>query len=152
MSLILSHDQLDIIEQHAQSTYPEEGGGLLLGHVDDRRTIVAEIRVLPNTWDGDAERRRRYLIPGRVMWREEQAADARGLAVVGYFHSHPDHPAAPSEFDRDHALPNWSYVIVSVRQGQAGDVRAWRLREDRSAFDPQEITVEKPGFSEKPGS
>ncbi len=143
MHLVLSDDQLDMIRQHGQATYPEEGGGLLLGRFDDGRAIVEEIRVLPNTWDVDAERRRRYLIPGDVMLREQRAADVRDFDVVGYFHSHPDHPAIPSEFDRDHALPNWSYVIVSVEQGRAGDVRAWRLREDRSAFDAQEIALRR---------
>jgi len=142
MHLVLSNDQLDVIKRHGQSTYPEEGGGLLLGRFDDGRVIVDEIRVLPNTWEVDAERRRRYLIPSHVMLHEQRAADARDLDMVGYFHSHPDHPAEPSQFDRDHALPNWSYVIVSVRQGQAGEVLAWRLREDRSAFDAQEIVLQ----------
>lgn len=143
MKLVLSDDQLNIIRQHGQATYPEEGGGLLLGHLDERHAIVTEIRVLPNTWDVDAERRRRYLIPSRVMLREERSAEARGLDVIGYFHSHPDHPAIPSEFDRDQALPNWSYVIVSVRQGQAGEVDAWQLQEDRSRFDAQEMIVRR---------
>ncbi len=142
MSLVLSDDQLDIIKQHGQATYPEEGGGLLLGHFADGHAVVKEIRVMPNTWDADAERRRRYLIPGEVMLREQRAADAHDLDVVGYFHSHPDHPAVPSEFDREHALPNWSYAIVPVRQGQTGDVLAWRLREDRSGFDAQEIILQ----------
>ena len=142
MILVVGGEQLDIIRQHAQSTYPEEGGGLLLGRFEDSRAVVSEIRVLPNTWDVDAERRRRYLIPSDVMLREQRAADARDLDVVGYFHSHPDHPAAPSEFDREHALPNWSYVVVSVQQGRAGDVLAWRLREDRSAFEAQPIAID----------
>jgi len=140
--LILSDDQLDIIKQHGRSTYPEEGGGLLLGRFNGGQVVVDEIRVLPNTWEVDAERRRRYLIPSHVMLREQRAADARDLDVVGYFHSHPDHPAEPSQFDRDHALPNWSYVIVSIRQGLAGEVLAWRLREDRSEFDAQEIVLQ----------
>jgi proteasome lid subunit RPN8/RPN11 len=114
----------------------------LLGRFEDGRAVVSEIRVLPNTWGVDAERRRRYLIPSDVMLREQRAADARDLDVVGHFHSHPDHPAAPSEFDREHALPNWSTVIVSVQQGQAADVLAWRLREDRSAFEAQPIATE----------
>src|SRR3972149_11915528 len=140
MKLILNEDQLETIKRHGQSTYPEEGGGLLLGYVRDGRVVVREIRVLPNTWEVDTEKRRRYLIPSQIMWREEREAEARGLDLVGYFHSHPDHPAVPSEFDRDHALPNWSYVIVSVQHGQARDVLAWQLREDRSAFEEQEIT------------
>jgi proteasome lid subunit RPN8/RPN11 len=141
MTLIVRDDQVALIKQHVESTYPEEGGGLLLGRFDNGHAVVEEVRALPNTWDVDAERRRRYLIPSNIYLREERAADAKGLDVVGYFHSHPDHPAIPSEFDRDHALPNWSYVIVSVRQGQSSDVRVWQLREDRSAFDAQEITT-----------
>ena len=140
MKLVLGDDHLNNIRRHGQATYPEEGGGLLLGRFDDGQAVVREVRVLPNTWEMDAEKRRRYLIPSRVMLREEREADARGLDVVGYFHSHPDHPAIPSEFDRDHALPNWSYVIVSVHDGQAREVLAWQLREDRSAFDQQEMT------------
>ena len=143
MKLVLGDDHLGDIRRHGQATYPEEGGGLLLGRFEDGRAIVDEVRVLPNTWEVDAEKRRRYLIPSRVMLREERQADARGLDIVGYFHSHPDHPARPSEFDRDHALPNWSYVIVSVHGGQARDVLAWQLREDRSAFDPQEMTIDQ---------
>jgi proteasome lid subunit RPN8/RPN11 len=139
MVLILDDDQLHMIERHAESVYPEEGGGLLLGRLEDGRAIVAEVRVLPNTWDVEAEKRRRYLIPSRVMLGEERRADARGLEIVGYFHSHPDHPAIPSGFDREHALPNWSYVIVSVREGRAHEVLAWQLREDRSAFEPKDI-------------
>ena len=143
MKLVLTDIQLETIRQHGQATYPDEGGGLLVGHFEDGRAVVKEIRVLPNTWEKDAERRRRYLIPGEVMLHEQRAADANDLDVVGYFHSHPDHPAVPSEFDREHALPNWSYVIVSVRQGRAGDVLAWRLREDRSGFDGQEIILRR---------
>jgi len=142
MKLVLNDDHLDAIQRHGQATYPEEGGGLLLGHLENGHAVVKEVRILPNTWDVDAERRRRYLIPGSVYLREERAADARGLEVVGYFHSHPDHPAAPSEFDRDHALPNWAYVIVSVQEGRAGDVRAWELRPDRSDFEPRDIVVQ----------
>jgi len=140
MKLFLNDTHIETIRQHARSAYPEEGGGLLLGRIEDRRAVVSEVRVLPNTWDVDAEKRRRYLIPSRVMLREEREAEARGLETIGYFHSHPDHPAMPSEFDRDHAWPNWSYVIVSVREGTAHEVRAWQLREDRSAFDEQQVT------------
>ena len=140
MSLLLAGDRLRIIRRHAESTYPEEGGGLLLGRLEDGRALVTEVRVLPNTWDVAAEKGRRYLIPSKVMLGEERRADARGLEIVGYFHSHPDHPAIPSEFDREHALPNWSYVIVSVREGQAREVLAWQLREDRSGFESQAMS------------
>ncbi len=76
------------------------------------------------------------------MYREGEAyADNQGLLLIGFFHSHPDHPARPSEFDREHALPWWSYVIVSVQQGHSADVLSWALREDRSAFEAEEIVM-----------
>jgi len=140
LMLMLSVEQLNIVRRYVESTYPEEGGGLLLGAFENGRSVVREVRAIPNTWDVDAEKRRRYLIPGPLLWlNEEPAAEARGLSIVGYFHSHPDHPAVPSDFDREHALPNWSYLIVAVHKGRAADALAWQLREDRSAFDPQEM-------------
>jgi proteasome lid subunit RPN8/RPN11 len=139
--LRISEQQLDTIRQHVQSTYPEEGGGLLLGHLAKDGATVEQVRSIPNTWQADAERRRRYLIPADVMLREMRHADDHELDIVGYFHSHPDHPAAPSEFDRDHALPGWSYVIASVRDGRVGEIQVWRLRDDRSAFDAQELAT-----------
>ena len=79
-------------------------------------------------------RHNRYLIPPEEILQGELEAEERGLDVIGYFHSHPDHPARPSEFDRDHAWPWYSYLIISVIDGKAGDSRAWQLREDRSGF------------------
>ena len=73
--------------------------------------------------------------------RVERAASAAGAELLGFYHSHPDHPARPSQYDLDHALPNFSYIIVSVAAGVAGDVRSWKLREDRSAFDEETLSV-----------
>ena len=74
--------------------------------------------------------------------RLEDEADEKGLTLVGYYHSHPDAPAIPSEYDRDHALPNFVYVITSVRDGDAVDMRVWQLKADRSSFDGAELVVE----------
>jgi proteasome lid subunit RPN8/RPN11 len=73
--------------------------------------------------------------------RLEDYADDRGLTLLGYFHSHPDSPAVPSAFDRDHALPNFVYIITQVQQGAAVEQRVWRLRVDRSQFDEEELIV-----------
>ena len=73
--------------------------------------------------------------------RIEDAAEDRGLTLVGYYHSHPDSPAIPSIFDRDHALPNFVYIITQVQDGQAVDMRVWRLKDDRSDFDAGELVV-----------
>jgi len=74
--------------------------------------------------------------------RLEDEADEKGLTLVGYYHSHPNAPAIPSEYDRDHALPNFVYVITSVRDGKHAEMRVWRLKQDRSAFDEAELLVE----------
>jgi proteasome lid subunit RPN8/RPN11 len=74
--------------------------------------------------------------------RLEDEADARGLTLVGYYHSHPDSPAIPSIYDRDHALPNFTYIITSVQGAQAVDMRVWRLRSDREQFDAGSLIIE----------
>ena len=86
----------------------------------------------------------RYQVSGLVLMRAEQGLEAKGLSILGYYHSHPDHPARYSDFDRDHALPNLSYVIVSVERGVPGEIRSWRLREDRTAMDEQPLHLESP--------
>jgi proteasome lid subunit RPN8/RPN11 len=74
--------------------------------------------------------------------RLEDEADAKGLTLVGYYHSHPDHPAIPSEFDRSWALPNFKYLITSVQQGRADHARVWQLTADGSQFDELTLKVE----------
>ena len=88
-------------------------------------------------------RERRFRISAEDYRRAEARAAERGSALLGFYHSHPDHPARPSEFDREHALPWWSYVIVSVQQKRSTDVLSWELREDRSRFDAEEIVIHK---------
>ena len=80
-------------------------------------------------------------VDGLIVMKAEQDLEARGLEVVGYYHSHPDHPSSYSDYDREHALPNMSYAIVSVISGSVADTCCWRLAEDRSAMYPQEIEV-----------
>ncbi|MCY7345858.1 MAG: M67 family metallopeptidase, partial [Pyrinomonadaceae bacterium] len=82
------------------------------------------------------------ITPKDVM-RAERYAREKKLDVVGYYHSHPDHPARPSQFDLDHALPVWSYIIVSIENGKAVDVRAWEMENDRSKFNEEEIRREE---------
>jgi proteasome lid subunit RPN8/RPN11 len=86
-------------------------------------------------------RNRRFLIGPDAYKAAEARAAETGFTLVGFYHSHPDHPAVPSTFDLDHAWPNLCYLIVSVREGRAGDARAWRLRDDRSAFDEEPLTL-----------
>lgn len=125
--------------EHLRAAYPEEGCGVLIGGDRDGVRDVARVLCFENRRED--ERARRYLIaPEQVLEAERQAREA-GLDVVGFFHSHPDHPAEPSAFDLEHAWPFYTYVIVSVRQGRIADVRAWRMTGDRSRFEPENLTV-----------
>lgn len=137
MSLTITRSQLDVLHAHAREGYPHEVVGILAGAPDSG--LVTRTVALVNERADSAHNR--YQVSGLILARAEQALDDGGFAVFGYYHSHPDHPARYSDFDRDHALPNLSYVIVSVERGQIADTLSWRLREDRSAMDPESITV-----------
>ncbi len=141
--LKISPPQLYTIKQHVALTYPNEGGGLLIGRVDaDGSKQVIEVRVVPNQ-RAIEDQHNRILITDHMYREGEAYADSLGLDLVGFFHSHPDHPARPSEFDREHALPWWSYMIISVQQGEPREVTSWQLRDDRSVFDAEEIVIEE---------
>jgi proteasome lid subunit RPN8/RPN11 len=141
MTLMIEQAQLEQLKQHVERSYPYEGGGLLIGRAGEAgRKIVTEIKPLANQRAVE-DQHNRILITDAMYRAGEAYADSRGLLLVGFFHSHPDHPARPSEFDREHALPWWSYVIVSVQQGSAAEVLSWELREDRSGFDGEEIVL-----------
>ena len=129
---------LETIRRHVEAVYPEEACGGLLGHVhEDGAAELLEAITLENTRRD--ERARRYLVaPDDVLALERRAEDD-GLEVLGYFHSHPDAPATPSPFDREHAWPGYIYMIVSVSGGRAFTARAWQLRDDRADFRPVAI-------------
>lgn len=135
----ITDDNIAEITAHAERDYPHECGGLLLGHFDaETGKTVTEILPMENT--ADFERRHdRVLIEPRSVMRAERYARERGIDVIGYYHSHPDDEAVPSQFDLDHALPVWSYIIVSVREGKAVDLRSWKMENDRSKFNKEEI-------------
>jgi proteasome lid subunit RPN8/RPN11 len=138
MKANLSNDHIEAIKRHGERTYPEECGGLLLGVVEDGALAVREVLPLDNIRK-DSRHNRVELDPLDYARAEREAAK-RALGVWGYYHSHPDHPAVPSGFDLEHApFTEWLYLVVSVRDGKAEDLRAWSLREDRSQFDEEEI-------------
>lgn len=139
MVLIITSNLLNAIHRHSMDAYPEECCGVLVGHAgSDGKEIEAAWR-LENLHEDNPERR--YLItPETYMELEERAAD-RDQELVGIYHSHPDHPAKPSEFDRKHALPFFSYVITSVVDGQSEDLKCWMLEDDRQSFKREEIVV-----------
>lgn len=137
MTLSLSPAARAVIDRHAAETYPHECCGALYGS----DTVIAEALPLPNITDEGP--RRRFRISDRDYLRAESHARKAGLAFVGFYHSHPDHPAMPSQTDLDNALPNMHYTITSVLEGRVDVTRAWRLREDRSQFD--EVTLSGSG-------
>ncbi len=141
MTLLLDGQYVAELQRHVEGTYPYEGGGLLIGRTDEQgRKIVTEIKPFANQ-RAIEDQHNRILITDAMYRAGEEYADNKNLLLIGFFHSHPDHPARPSEFDREHALPWWSYVIVSVQQGKCAEMLSWELREDRSGFDTEEIVM-----------
>ncbi len=137
MALCLSLLAEREIRAHARADYPHECCGALIGvEQGERRVVQYALRLANERTD---ERERRFFIsPQQVLMVERRAAQ-QGLMLLGFYHSHPDHPAVPSEYDRQHALPWYSYVIVSVQRGEPAELRSWRLRDDRSTFDEEPV-------------
>jgi proteasome lid subunit RPN8/RPN11 len=131
------------IVRHAEREYPRECCGLLVGRiVDGGRTRVVEVtHPVENTFEDEGEHYHRMSISPLEYARAERTHAARGLGVVGNYHSHPDHPAVPSRFDLEHLAPwpTMSYIVVSVVEGKAADVRSWELEPDRSRFNEEKV-------------
>ena len=155
IQLLATH--LQDIFQHAESTYPEECCGILLGSLTETQKTVTEIILTENAWNPDTaldfsddklsddidksislSKRRRYAIAPEVMLKAQKSARDSGINIIGIFHSHPDYPAEPSEFDRNCAWQEYSYIIVSVRAGKAADINSWVL-DSKDKFQAEEI-------------
>ncbi|HEX5810043.1 MAG TPA: M67 family metallopeptidase, partial [Anaerolineales bacterium] len=135
-SLVITKDLLHQIHAHGEAAYPEEGAGFLIGE----ESRVESILPLENARE-DGARHNRFLISPEDYLQAELTADNLGLSLIGVFHSHPDHPNQPSEYDREWAQPFFSYMITTVREGKATESRSWRLLEDRSKFTEEMISV-----------
>ena len=138
MKLLLPGQLLENIRKHASATYPEECCGFLLGRVEGGY-LVEEARMAGNI--APDPRTSRYTIDPLDIIRAERSASASGRAVLGYYHSHPDHPSLPSEFDRSHAWPSYSYIIIRVLRGEPADFRSWRLTGEGGKFIQEEIEI-----------
>jgi len=117
------------IRSHGQETYPHECCGAIIGRDGFASAIVA----LPNTTD-EGPRRRFMVRPSDYQLAEKRASELGG-ELLGFYHSHPDHPARPSQYDLDHAWPTFAYIIVAVAQGRADAMTVWHLKDDRSSFE-----------------
>jgi proteasome lid subunit RPN8/RPN11 len=137
MALVVVPQVNDAIRRHGADTYPHECCGALIG----RDGVVTEAFALSNTTEDGP--RRRFLVRPADYQQAERRASALGAELLGFYHSHPDHPARPSQYDLDHAWPHFSYVIVSVTAAGAADMTSWRLRGDRSAFDEETVIYGK---------
>jgi len=130
---------MEDIRDHGREAYPEECCGALLGRGGDPAR-VSRVERIENS--RGSERVRRYEVSPEDYRRLEALAEAKGLDLLGFYHSHPDHPAAPSAYDREHAFPFFHYLVCAVASGRPGEVTAWALSEERGDFEREEI-VEK---------
>lgn len=139
----ISASRLDDIKRHAEQEYPRECCGLLIGTIEDdgRTRVVVETYPVSNAWEESETMHRRMLITPQDYMRAERQFAKDGLGVVGNYHSHPNHPAVPSEFDLENLAPwpTMSYIVVSVSEGRAVDLRSWELEKDRARFNEEEI-------------
>ena len=128
------------IEQHGVKTYPEECCGMMLGTYEHGVQIIESVMEIDN--HQDENRKRRFLITSQQYLLAERIAKRRKLDLLGFYHSHPDHPAIPSAFDTEHAFPWFTYIIVSIVHGEAKSITAWQLKENRSRFEEKPFSVE----------
>ena len=134
--LVLPGRLLEQINAHVEKAYPEEGAGFLIGEAGEVKEVVA----LANSRE-DGARHNRFLFTPEDYLQAELKADKLGLSLIGVFHSHPDSPNIPSEYDREWAQPFFSYIITRVDHGKAVSSRSWRLLEDRSKYEEEKIEV-----------
>ncbi len=137
MPLKIGAGDVEHIHDHAKEAYPEECAGALVGMDTGEMKVVVDVWRAENTHED--ERSRRFLIEPLKIKEFEERARERDMDVLGFYHSHPDHPAKPSEYDREHAWPGWSYVIASVGSNAVEDMRSWVLKDDRSGYEEEPI-------------
>jgi proteasome lid subunit RPN8/RPN11 len=153
MAIIFTAAQIQSISAHAEDIYSEECCGILLGKIANSDRTVIEVIPTVNAWvkadqvdesnlsdQVDRSKQSRYSIAPQDIFQAQKRGRDLDLEIIGFFHSHPDHPAIPSTCDRDRAWEVYSYPIISVIQGQVSDIRSWLLDGDR-IFQPEEIHV-----------
>jgi proteasome lid subunit RPN8/RPN11 len=146
MTIIIARKLFIEIRAHAEATYPEECCGLLIaeGSADavatpnSRKTITESIR-MKNAYEGP--KHDRYNIDPLELFRADRVISQKGMTIAGIYHSHPDHPASLSRFDLEHSFPWYSYVVISVPKGRAGDTKSWSPREDHRSALQEEIEI-----------
>lgn len=143
--LCISAELARKIRAHGAETYPNECCGALLGRDasgeagQERPREILGVYPLVNRREDSP--RNRFSVTSKDVLDAEKAAGTSGLDVIGWYHSHPDHPARPSEYDREHAWPWYSYVIVSVRGRESKEMTSWRLEDDRARYREESIEI-----------
>ena len=135
--LVILPRHLLTVSRHAAMSYPEECCGVLIGRASGEGTFVERVLSVGN--ERQDSRHNRFLINPETVLAAHKEARALGLDIVGYYHSHPDHPAQPSDFDREHAWPGLSYLIVSVQGGKVAEARSWRLSDERDRYEEEKV-------------
>jgi proteasome lid subunit RPN8/RPN11 len=138
--ITIGQEQLTEIRDHGVRDYPYECCGLLLGRYDAKGKVVQETYPISNAREESAKRNR-FLIKPEELMLGERYARSKDLEVVGFYHSHPDSPAVPSQYDLEHAWPTYSYIIVSTSAEKAGDLFSWEQEDDRSRFNQEELRI-----------
>ena len=136
MKLVITKTDLQILQTHAVEGYPHEVVGILAGIRKNGEVLRVEPLI-----NERAETKNRYKVSPLALMRAEQKLEREGLEIIGYYHSHPDHSAQYSEYDKEHALPNMSYLILSIYNQLPKDYLSWRLSDDRSIMHPEKIII-----------
>ena len=139
----IRRNDLEMIRRHGERDYPYECCGLMLGEFGADGKKVVETYPISNAREEEAKRNRFLIHPAELL-RGEQDARAKGLDVIGFYHSHPDERAVPSQYDLEHAWPTYSYIVVSIEKGRADDLRSWEMEPDRSRFNEEAISEAQP--------
>jgi len=137
LNLFSEHEK--IIRAEGENAYPNECCGILIGEVDGSGVKTVKYTEAIRNAREDGEQYHRFLITPEEMMQAERNARKRKQDVIGFYHSHPDHPAMPSDYDKEHALPFYSYIIVSVMQGKSKELTSWELTADRKKFESENI-------------
>jgi len=137
LAINLDKKTLEAIHAHAEATYPDECCGLLIAGSGSK--VVVDSVKMRNAFSGP--KHDRYHIDPLEMFRADREAAKRGLAIAGIYHSHPDYPATLSKFDLEHSFPWYSYVVISVPKGAAGDTRSWLPNHDKNSVAEEKIEI-----------
>jgi len=143
MALRIDNEHLEMIKALGEESFPNECCGFLLGKVDSEGEKVIGSAIPAANERESEEQYHRFLISPNAYLKAERYAREHSLEILGFFHSHPNAEARPSEYDREHAWPWYSYLIVSVKEGVAEDLTSWRMDDDRSRFSQEEILISK---------